>query len=94
MKKIIQDNIVNLLNKELNINDVEVLRNKNMDHGEYSTNLAMKEAKSQGMNPRELAEKIVSLLQGSDIFEDITIAGPGFINFNITKDLLIKETFK
>jgi arginyl-tRNA synthetase len=94
MKKIIQDNILTLIKKDLNITNVEVLRNKNIDHGEYSTNLAMKEAKAQGMNPRELAEKIVSLLQDSDIFQDISIAGPGFINFNITKDLLIKETFK
>jgi arginyl-tRNA synthetase len=94
MKKIIQNNIESILNEKFNINNVEVLRNKNLEHGEYSTNVAMKESKNQGMNPRELAEKIVEELKNAEIFEDVTIAGPGFINFNVKKELLISETFK
>ena len=92
MKKIIQNNIESLLKDQFNISNVEVLRNKNIEHGEYSTNLAMKESRNLGMNPRELADKVVEVLSGSEIFDNVTVAGPGFINFNINKDLLIKET--
>jgi arginyl-tRNA synthetase len=59
---------------------IEVPREKG--HGDYATNLAMVLAGQAGMNPRRIAEIIVENFE-SDIVEDISIAGPGFINFKL-----------
>ncbi|RKR04407.1 arginyl-tRNA synthetase [Kushneria sinocarnis] len=54
---------------------------RDREHGDYATNLAMTLAKSAGMKPRELAERLVAALPESPVLHDIEIAGPGFINF-------------
>jgi arginyl-tRNA synthetase len=65
-------------------------------HGDYSTNVALACAKSAGQNPKVLAEKIVEDLNKNKIseIEKIEIAGPGFINFYLSKEFFgnsIKE---
>ncbi len=42
-------------------------------------------AKSIGLNPRTLAEKIINLLKNDLSIENIEVAGPGFINIKLTK---------
>ncbi|TDO95056.1 arginyl-tRNA synthetase [Halanaerobium saccharolyticum] len=59
---------------------IEVPREKG--HGDYATNLAMVLAGQAGMNPRQIAEIIVENFE-SEIVEEISIAGPGFINFKL-----------
>jgi arginyl-tRNA synthetase len=59
---------------------IEVPREKG--HGDYATNLAMILAGQAGMNPRQIAEIIVENFE-SEIVEDVSIAGPGFINFKL-----------
>ena len=58
----------------------------NRDHGDWSSNLAMATAKGAGMNPRELAARLVERLEAQKIDHvmAIEIAGPGFINFRLT----------
>lgn len=50
--------------------------------GHYSTNAALTAGKSQGKNPRELAETLAITLKGSlgNLIERVEIAGPGFLN--------------
>lgn len=55
---------------------------REIEHGDYATNLAMILAGKAGMNPRKIAEIIVDNFE-SDIVEEINIAGPGFINFSL-----------
>lgn len=57
-------------------------------HGDYSTSAALSHAKSTGMNPRALAEKIVAEFEKNMPagIEKIEIAGPGFINFHFSKE--------
>ena len=50
-------------------------------HGDYQSNALMGLAKQRHMNPRQLAEDIVSKLNVSDWCEPVEIAGPGFLNF-------------
>ncbi|MFW6267170.1 MAG: arginine--tRNA ligase [Halanaerobium sp.] len=59
---------------------IEVPREKG--HGDYATNLAMVLAGQAGMNPRRIAEIIVENFE-SEIVEEVSIAGPGFINFKL-----------
>ncbi len=55
-------------------------------HGDFSTNLAMVLAKPAAANPRQLAEKIISIFPADPLVFKIEIAGPGFINFFINAD--------
>ena len=62
-------------------------RPADIGHGDFSTNVAMVGAKRIGKNPRALAEEVVARIVAKhhpDILA-ATIAGPGFINFKLTK---------
>lgn len=51
-------------------------------NGDFSANAAMVNAKTFSMNPRALAEEIVSNINLDDTyFSKVEVAGPGFINF-------------
>lgn len=50
-------------------------------HGDYATNMAMLIAKSAGMSPVNLANKIVELIPIDAFITKVEVAGPGFINF-------------
>ncbi len=52
-------------------------------HGDFATNAAMVHAKSAGMKPRELAERLVAALPRDERIAQVSIAGPGFINFTL-----------
>ncbi|MDO3382922.1 arginine--tRNA ligase [Gilvimarinus algae] len=65
---------------------------KKAGFGDYQANGAMGAAKKMGMNPRELASKIVEQLQLDGIAEKIDIAGPGFINIHLAPTWLGEQT--
>ena len=54
-------------------------------HGDFSTNIAMVMASKAKMPPRKIAEALLPELSQVEIFEKVEIAGPGFINFFISK---------
>ena len=56
--------------------------------GDYQANGAMGAAKQLKTNPRELAQKIVEVLDLDGIAEKIEIAGPGFINITLSNDFI------
>lgn len=58
------------------------------EFGQFQYNGAMAIAKKYKTNPREVAQKIVNELSKYEIFENINIAGPGFINISFSKDYL------
>lgn len=61
------------------------------DLADFQCNGAMAAGKQARRNPREIAAEIVEKLQGVEGLEDITIAGPGFLNFKVSPDLLSKR---
>tara|TARA_R110002126_G_scaffold43475_31_gene124672 strand:- start:8007 stop:9746 length:1740 start_codon:yes stop_codon:yes gene_type:complete len=61
------------------------------EFGEYQINGAMGAAKLLKTNPRELAGKLLALLDLSDIAEKAEIAGPGFINVSLKADWLAQQ---
>lgn len=65
---------------------ITIERAKDSRHGDFATNLALTLAKPAKSNPRQLAEKIISLLPDDPAVSKIEIAGPGFINFFINAD--------
>jgi arginyl-tRNA synthetase len=58
------------------------------EHGDFATNVAMQLAKPEKKAPRQIAEILVKdLASNKELLEKVEIAGPGFINFFIRKDL-------
>lgn len=64
-------------------------RPKAVDHGDVACNIALQLSKAWKLNPRDLAQDLVERLQQQSGFGDLIasceIAGPGFINFRLTK---------
>ena len=60
------------------------------DLGQFQINDAMNLARNYHKNPREIAEDIVKGLEKDKRFENINIAGPGFINISLTHDYLVE----
>lgn len=58
------------------------------DLAQFQCNGAMAAAKAAKKNPRAVADAVVARLSQNKIFAKIEIAGPGFINLNITDDYL------
>lgn len=63
--------------------DLPLERPKNRDHGDWSSNAAMKLAKAVGANPREFAIEIADGLGQVDGIASVEVAGPGFINIRL-----------
>ncbi len=65
---------------------------QSMDNGDYSSNIAMQIASKEKKDPRKAAEEIVSKLSKDNNLKNyiskIEVAGPGFINFWIKKEVL------
>lgn len=61
-------------------------RTRDSRYGDFASNIAMRLAKSAGKNPRELAQLIIDKLPSSTLIEKVDIAGPGFINFSVSRD--------
>ncbi len=57
--------------------------------GDYATNVAMQLAGKLGANPREIAEQIAEKLRETGEYEEVTIAGPGFINMRLSNAALL-----
>ncbi len=61
-----------------------VERTRDARHGDFTTNIAMRLAKSLGRNPRDIAQTVIDAIPASDIVANVEIAGPGFINFRLS----------
>ncbi len=69
---------------------INVENTRDKAHGDFATNLALLLTKAAGIPPRELAVKIVALVSGDSIIENVEVAGPGFINFFVSDSAKFK----
>jgi len=65
-----------------------VERPKNAEHGDYSTNVALRLAGGAGQPPREIAGAIAARLAGTDGIARVDVAGPGFLNITLAAGTL------
>lgn len=78
---------------ELNISydgNIIIEHPRELTHGDFATNIAMTLAKSEGKNPREIAEAIAEKISAPEI-ASVEIAGPGFINIRLSDEYLSNE---
>ena len=90
LKKIIQTAVSKSFDIALDDNDIVVEIPRDPSFGDYSTNVAMRLTKQLRQNPRSIAEKLIEELSKDSYFENVTLAGPGFINFKLSKKNLTK----
>ncbi len=69
--------------------DVEVPSND--DFGDFSSTVALQLASESEKSPRDLADRIVEEMPNSDYFSRVSVAGPGFINFDLELEFLISS---
>ncbi len=62
---------------------IDVERTRDIAHGDYACNVAMRHAKAAKRNPRDLASAIIEAIPANDLIRKVEIAGPGFINFHL-----------
>lgn len=77
----------NVFNFSLNQNQLSVELPKDSTHGDLSTNIAMIIAKPLGKPSMEIAKIVKLELEKLPYVENVTIAGPGFINLNLKIDV-------
>ncbi len=63
--------------------EVEIERPNKTEHGDYSTNLALKNK----IDP----DKLIEQLSKHDLFDEVVKAGPGFVNMYLSKKALFQE---
>ena len=61
------------------------------EFGDYQYNGAMAMAKAYGKNPVSIATEIVESIKKDNKYQDINIAGPGFINITFSDEELINH---
>jgi arginyl-tRNA synthetase len=84
VKKLIINLIKNACHKisiDLNENEIQIDRPKSLEHGDYSSNIALQISKRLKKNPREVADILINEMDYQTYFEKLELAGPGFINF-------------
>ena len=67
----------------LNFASVTVEPPRDTVHGDMATNAAMVLAKTSGLKPRDIAEKLASLLLADTRVAFAEVAGPGFLNLRL-----------
>jgi arginyl-tRNA synthetase len=70
--------------------DFEVVRPRQKEHGDFSTNAALVIGAAKELNPRQVAEDLVRRLPRSEVVAATEVAGPGFINFTLSSGWLYR----
>ena len=92
IQQIIKEGLANI-DIEESLENIVIEIPKKEEFGNYSTNISLMLAKKLRESPIEIAKKIKENIK-NDIFENIEIAPPGFINFYLKKERLYKEINK
>lgn len=72
------------------VETVTIVPSARPDLGQFQYNGVMGLAKENRTNPRGIAEAIVEKLKDDKDYTDVNVAGPGFINFTFSDELLIE----
>ncbi|MCZ6917953.1 MAG: arginine--tRNA ligase [Gemmatimonadetes bacterium] len=69
----------------------DVIRSDRPDLGQFQCNGALAAAKTYKSNPRKIAESVAGHLRRETTLENVSIAGPGFINLSVTDRALTDQ---
>ena len=74
---------------DLNSDTVSFDLPTDLSHGDFTTNIAMRLAKTAQVNPFELAQSIVKHIPTNDLIEKVEAIKPGFINIFVKPSALL-----
>ena len=78
-------------NIDYDLNKIIIEQSKNINYGDYSTNIAFKIKNIVNIKPIDIANKINKTIN-KEMFEKIEVVEPGFINFFIKKNVFFINT--
>ena len=73
---------------QVTLPDVTVEPPQRAEHGDYTTNLAMRLARAARMAPQQIAQILIQSLPENELVASADVAGAGFINFTLRPELL------
>ncbi|WP_419843039.1 arginine--tRNA ligase [Candidatus Poriferisodalis sp.] len=75
---------------EADLSRIGLERPARADHGDWSSNVALTHAKTAGMAPRELGQRLAAELESAGLphLERCEVAGPGFVNLHLAPSWL------
>ncbi|MGC8766035.1 MAG: arginine--tRNA ligase [Brevinematia bacterium] len=89
-KDVLKEKILDLIerNFKVRVDFVPVSYPDVKDFGDYATTIALSSAKLIKRNPKEIAEVLARELDDRAVFSKIEVAGPGYINFFVSDNVL------
>lgn len=90
LKKLLRKTIASekiVANNSVKNLQIEISRSSKPDHGDFSSNIALKLSKQAGLNPFELATSLSSSIDKPNWLKKIEVVQPGFINFFIGSEV-------
>jgi arginyl-tRNA synthetase len=69
--------------------EVELERPKDPSHGDFATNVALRNAKVAGKPPRELAAELAEKVTELEVVVAAEVAGPGFLNLWLADEFFV-----
>jgi arginyl-tRNA synthetase len=76
---------------QVSLPDVVVEPTQRAEHGDYTSNLAMRLARAARMAPQQIASVLIQSFPENDAVERTEVAGAGFINFTLKPEFLAKR---
>jgi arginyl-tRNA synthetase len=86
--------IADCLERIYGITQTVSLSRPDAQFGDYATNVALQVAKQIEKNPCEIAEALADALRENELFSEVSVAGPGFINVRVHAKQLAYELDK
>ena len=99
LKDTIKKTLLEVYNIDYSVENIIIETPKEKTHGDFSSNIAMKLARELHNSPINIAKALLENLKGNKLFNNVEIAGPGFINFFVKeesfttfiKDIILKD---
>lgn len=93
IKQIIRKHVENALKKAFDIktDNIPINYPDKREFGDYATPVCLSLARELKQKPRDIAEKLKTILETDDMFAKVEIAGPGFVNFFLSDAFLESE---
>lgn len=87
LKEMLKEAVLKAFDMALDTSTIVIESPKNKNHGDFSSNVAMQLTRILHMNPRQIAQAIADhlVMERADVTH-VEIAGPGFLNFTVSKE--------
>lgn len=86
LKDTIKKALLEVYKLDYSVENIIIETPKEKTHGDFSSNIAMKLARELHNSPINIAKGLLENLKSNNLFNNVEIAGPGFINFFIKEE--------